>query len=465
MAATGFWPIRGKLSDALKYAENPNKTMNPSYLDKDLAAALEYAENSEKTDRRLFVTGINCSKYCAFDQMTAVKRRFCERGKNVAYHGYQSFQAGEVTPEEAHQIGIETARRMWGSRYQVIVTTHLNTDHLHNHFVVNSVSFRDGTKFRNKIGDHLELRRISDEVCRERGKTVLEHAKFRGVKEGAWWVRKNGGMTHREILKADVEECLKYSRRYDDLISRLRAMGYEIERNGEDFRHLSLKAPDWQRSIRLDSLGYPPEAVEGRFEQHWEDPYFYQLQNEHPRCRPKQLPLLQMEKELKYEIGHSRDTAAVLVDVIFYLILMLLQLTRSDTARAEGCRPLSPSVRMELVKMDQIQKESLLLAENHISTAEELVSFLKEKDEAVSALERERQSIRNRCRRPKSGEERAALNAQAREISAKLKPLREEQNTAKSIIDRLPQLQELLASEHALEIQARDKIRERSYER
>ena len=176
MATTGFWPVRGKLRDIIDYAENPDKTTAKEYLDDDLYDALRYVENDDKTDKKMFVTALNCSKSAAYEQMMAVKRKYGERGKVVAYHGYQSFAAGEVTPEEAHQIGIETARRMWGDRFQVVVTTHLNTNNLHNHFVINSVSFKDGGKYRNSIEQHHEIREISDEVCREYGKSVLEHS-------------------------------------------------------------------------------------------------------------------------------------------------------------------------------------------------------------------------------------------------------------------------------------------------
>ena len=97
--------------------------------------------------------------------MMTTKRRFGKLGGNVAYHGFQSFATGEVTPEEAHSIGMETARRIWGGEYEIVVTTHLNTDNLHNHIIVNSVSFKTGRKFENHISDHHRLREISDEIC------------------------------------------------------------------------------------------------------------------------------------------------------------------------------------------------------------------------------------------------------------------------------------------------------------
>ena len=180
MATTGFWPVRSSLGTVISYADNPDKTTNPKYLDDDLAHVLRYAENDNKTDQRLFVTGIHCTAEHALEDMTAVQRRFGLKGKIVAYHGYQSFKTGEVTPEEAHSIGIETAKAMWGDRFQVLVTTHLNTKTVHNHMVVNAVSYKDGKKFQNHVSDHIHLREISDRICRERQLSVLENAPFFG---------------------------------------------------------------------------------------------------------------------------------------------------------------------------------------------------------------------------------------------------------------------------------------------
>src|SRR5574344_685240 len=207
VATTGFWPVKSRLKEVIDYADNPDKTTERKYLDDDLAATLIYAENNSKTDRKMYVTGINCLTSKAYEQMMATKQRYGKTGGNVAYHSFQSFRTGEVTPEEAHQIGIETARAMWGSEYEIVVTTHLNTDNIHNNMVVNSVSFRTGRKFENHISDHHRLREISDAVCREHGKSVLEHSNFYGGEKGAYWVHKSGKQTHRDILKADVEEC------------------------------------------------------------------------------------------------------------------------------------------------------------------------------------------------------------------------------------------------------------------
>ena len=157
MATTGFWPVYNHLKETIAYAENPDKTVDRKFLDDDLWQALQYVENSDKTDQKMYVSAINCPKQKAYEYMMRTKRRFHETGKIVGYHGFQSFASGEVTPEEAHQIGCETARRMWGcgspvetsdcesnqkhrpsrqarNQYEVVVTTHLNTDNLHDHF-------------------------------------------------------------------------------------------------------------------------------------------------------------------------------------------------------------------------------------------------------------------------------------------------------------------------------------------
>ena len=237
MATTGFWPVKGRLKDIIDYAENPEKTT-------DLASTIDYATDSDKTDKRAYVSGVNCSKFTVLQDMIMVKKKFGEKGKNIAYHGYQSFAEGEITPAEAHEIGVETARRVWGERFQVIVTTHLNTENIHNHFVINSVSFKDGKKFRNQIGDRHELRKISDEICKSHGKSVLEGAPFYGGEKDDYWVHQTGRKTHRDILKEDIEYCLQYSKSPDTFIMQLKGLGYELDES-----RMSVKAKGWKKAI------------------------------------------------------------------------------------------------------------------------------------------------------------------------------------------------------------------------
>lgn len=366
MATAGFWPIHGKLKAAIDYAENPDKTTDRRCLDEDLAAALEYAGNDTKTDRRMFVSGINCSKFRAYEQMMAVKRRFGERGINVAYHGYQSFQVGEVTPEEAHAIGVETARRMWGDRYQVLVTTHLNTENLHNHFVVNSVSFVDGAKFRNKIGDHLELRKVSDAVCREQGKSVLKSSSFYGKSKEEYWPHQKGGQTHRDILRRDIDEAIANSPYWEKFEAYLKGLGYRYARDA-DYEHLSVIAPGWKSPVRLDSLGkdYTPERIRERLMENRDDFYLYRI----PPYKPKRRPLIELE------IEYRRSAHMGGIQLTFAILIQLLRLILDYQEGAQKTHPLSPAMRQELRKLDKTLKQYEFLQKNHLDTTEDLALF------------------------------------------------------------------------------------------
>ena len=170
MAVCEIWDVKGRLDHPIDYAENPEKTANPKYSESDLQAmvdVMEYATNKDKTEQRFFVSGVNCDPTTARDEMMITKAQWNDTSEIVCYHGFQSFKAGEVTPEVAHEVGVKLAEKMWGSRFQVIVATHLNTECLHNHFVVNSVSFTDGKHYHDNKKYLRLLRKRSDELCRE----------------------------------------------------------------------------------------------------------------------------------------------------------------------------------------------------------------------------------------------------------------------------------------------------------
>ena len=122
MATTKIWTVKDNLERTVNYAANPEKTIDP-----DLKKAIHYAGDEAKTESRCYVTGVNCNADTAFEEMSAVQERFGKTGGNVAYHAYQSFKTGEITPELCHEIGVKLAKKMWGNEYQVLVATHLNT--------------------------------------------------------------------------------------------------------------------------------------------------------------------------------------------------------------------------------------------------------------------------------------------------------------------------------------------------
>ena len=476
MAVTGFWPIYKNLKATLDYADNPDKTTDRRYLDDDLYAALSYAENDNKTDRKMYVGGINCSKQNAYAEMIAVQRRFGLRGKVVGYHGIQSFRESEVTPEQAFEIGMETARRMWGcgspvetsdcnsnqkhrpSRqarpgYQVLVTVHLNTDNVHCHFVVNPVSFKDGTKFQNKIGDHKELRRVSDEICREHGLSVLENSNFYGGHKKDYWRHKSGKKTHRDYLREDVEYCLTFATTPREFESQLFALGYTL-----DPVRFSVKAKHWERSVRLANIGFTKEIVQAQLDRNAENRYHLFTLEYRPPYRPKKFPLEDELRKLEFSIDHCYDAATVFVDTIFYIIITVIQIA----AELADVMLLSPDLRAAEKDLKELISDYHFLKENDIHTVADLQANIDESKAQLSDLERERKTLSNRIRRPKSLEDESQNKESRKAISKQMKPVREKLRRAEKILEKSPHLYELLKQERELERKARARYLDRS---
>ena len=171
MAYTKILVISNRLDKCLDYVQNEEKTA--------LEAAIDYAMNQVKTERTCYESAINCDKARAYEDMLATKQRWGkEYRKRKGYHIIQSFAPGEVTPDEAHAVGVEFAHRLLSKRYEVIVTTHLDKAHLHNHIVFNAVSFLDGRMYLDRLRDYygkngVGIRGTSDAICREHGLSII----------------------------------------------------------------------------------------------------------------------------------------------------------------------------------------------------------------------------------------------------------------------------------------------------
>ena len=461
MATTGFWPVKGRLKDVITYADNPEKTGG-------LRNALEYASDGDKTDECFFVTALNCPKQKVYESMTATKRHFGKLGGNVAYHGYQSFRKDEVTPDEALAIGRETARRMWGDKYEVLIAVHGNTDNIHCHFVINSVSFRTGEKYRNKIADHIKLREISDAVCLEYGKSVMKDAPFRKGEKNAYWVKKNGTMTHMDILKEDMELCLNEAYSVKDLIRRMDAIGYECDFIPKH-AHWTVKAADWERPVRIDRLGFTKERLKRELDGHKLNGYgtfnqtgFYLLS--HPIYKPKYYPVNSFFRETEYELNNTSSIgviAAVPLVILFAILLEIMQLA----SQQKDYRPQTPGLRKLITEAHDIKLEYQLLTDNNISSVQELFDFRDKTESNITVLETERQWIRNKIRRCASDEEKNELKRQAKEITKQINPLRKQNKIADRIEKRTPELLKMLICERELEIRSIKKQKNLNYER
>ena len=228
MAITKILPVRGQLKGCLDYAANPQKT---EYLNTaDMQRLMNYTQNGDKTEHQLYVSGFNCDPQNAYYLMQATKRRW---GKpldsgNVGYHIIQSFKPSEATPDQVHEIGCEFARRFLADRFECTVSTHLDKGHLHNHIVVNSVSFMDGRMFRNDFTTYYKgIRAVSDELCRENRLSVVE-TDGHGKSYGEWKHEKEGSPTLRGMVKADVEVAMTAADSFAGFVAELQKMGYAV---------------------------------------------------------------------------------------------------------------------------------------------------------------------------------------------------------------------------------------------
>ena len=434
MATTSIWRVKGWLGKVVIYVENPDKTANPKFYTQEdmteqdgqnLSDVIRYAVNSEKTQQthnedctvvHRFVSGINCSPSTARDEMLAVKKRFGKENGTVAYHGYQSFAPGEATPEIAHEIGKKLAARLWGDRYQVIIATHLDKEnHLHNHFVLNTVSFVDGIKYHRTKKDYHDMQTVSDKLCREYGLSVIDHPQRGKSKHyGEWRAEQEQRPTWRGLIRADIDEAIRQSMTERQFFENLRKKGYEIK-TGKD---ISVRPPGKERFVRLiRNFGddYSIGAIRRRI--------LAQSRPERPVPEPSR-------KIRQYRVNGSLQTARKVTGfrALYLYYCYLLGIFPKDRTRASPKR-LHFLLREDLRKLDAISEETKLLVQNRIDTAEQLFSYRSEIEQKMESLVTSRKELYrlSRTTAVKADEGKAAeIKSRIAAISKELVGLRKE---------------------------------------
>ena len=279
MAVTSIWHVSNRMDMALDYIMNPEKTTEKPELSPEAVAArqavgdvINYASNADKTEHMMYVTGINCTPGTALEDFMRTKRFWDKTDGRLAYHGYQSFREGdgEITAEKAHEIGIRLAQELWGDRFEVVVATHLNTGHYHNHFVVNSVSFMDGLKYRRTMDDYRKMREISDRLCKEAKLHVVEEpSNIKGKNYSEWRAERQGKTTVRGTIREDIDYAIRLSRSEYDFVRTMEGLGYEFKffkPDGTNYEHPGLKPPGAKSYFRFRGLGdgYDYESIRRR---------------------------------------------------------------------------------------------------------------------------------------------------------------------------------------------------------
>jgi len=395
MATTSLWKIKGRLKDLMEYVENPAKTQKAEL--QDFFNAMEYARNPEKTEREYYVTAINCLKEIALQQMILTKEQFGKKDGIIAWHGYQSFKPGEVTAEECHAIGIETAKAMWGEDYQVIVTTHLDKDHLHNHFLLNSVSFRTGKKYNYTNAERRRMVAVSDQLCREHGLSVIEKPK-KAPGRTVWEDEKAGKPTRYNVYRADLMNAMNGSRTLALMQRYLEELGYDVDFTGEKWK---IKLNCYRYFTHLETLNpeWTPEYIRshlGRDTRYGNIPAVVTLS-----------PYVSEELQGVWQRGQRTEN--------IYHLFLWWQYQLGVKPEWKHYEPTSPYMREELRQLDSLFEQVKYLCNNKIETREQLWDHLRETEKALEEELQNRDKLRNKLRRakPEEKEEYCRLRDQA----------------------------------------------------
>ena len=407
MAYTSVIPVR-RLDRAVKYVMNKEKTTAVSLQD-----ALDYASNRDKTEKSCFESSYACTLETAFSDMRQTKERWHKSGGVQGYHLVQSFAAGEVSPELAHQIAKELAARVLGGRYEYVIGTHLNTGHIHSHIVWNSVSCVDGKKYRSNYKSYVtEIRAVSDELCRKYKLSVIDTENSNHVAKpyAEWLAEKNNQPTWRTAIRQDVDEAIRQSLTWRQFLTVLDRKGYEVRMRR---KYPVLRPPGKERFVRFKTLGkrYTPEAIQTRIL--YPQSYHPYVENpptiQHGRLRSRKKPCRKLTG----------------LRALYYRYLYELG------ALPHKPRSSSYAVRQDAYKLDQRIRQMEFLSKNRIDTLAQLETHRQALQTEIRQLQTKRKQL------PKTDD----VQSQHESVNTALKQLRQEERLCRKI------------AEHSIEVQ------------
>lgn len=420
MATTKIWAVKCRMDHVLDYATDKEKTAI-SWSDSDLQAmrdVMDYAMNDAKTEKQYYVTGLRCDLPNARTQMMRTKRIHHKKDGILAFHGYQSFKPGEVTPEIAHEIGVKLAEQLWPD-YQVIVATHLDKAHIHSHFVVNSVSI-DGRKFNATKNSYKEMRIASDRLCKQYGLSVIEEQRANLKKHYNEWAAENEGVpTWRTFIRSDMDNAIKYSMTFQEFVSNMKKKGYVFEYRGSFLR---VKAEGMKRFVRLRSLGagYSEEGIQRRI-----------LRNRYPEVPPRIKPPRPRKVIFHGDFRLQKITWKGLRALYYFYIRKL---------RAAAAHPHEPypfALKDDLRLLDAISEQAKFLTRYSLDTGEQVEALKARLTHQLSELQREQKELANEKRRKGTTPERMQeLQAQTTRLNAALRQTRKDLKLCDDVLER-----------------------------
>jgi hypothetical protein len=331
-------------------------------------------------------------------------------------HLIQSFKPNEITPEEAHRVSIELAKRLLG-KYEVVIGTHIDHEHIHSHVVFNSVSFVDGEKFRNDFKAYFHvIRKTSDEICREHKLSVIEKPQARGKHYAEWRADKEGKPTIRSQIKADIDSVIPRAINWDMFIGLLRANGFKVSID-ENHKYITLLAPYAKRAIRLSEKlgkGYTVDEIKYRIDHSLIEPYPF-IKPPPKRYFCAKLP----SKPVKRYKG---------IQALYWHYTILLRRVKKRRATPKQ----TAYLRKEVTKMQGYIKQQNFLDVRNLQTPEDVRGYWEKVAEMLSQKLELRHELRNR------GEDYV-------EISREIKELRAESKMCENILSNAKQIEKNLS--------------------
>ncbi|MCR4609902.1 MAG: relaxase/mobilization nuclease domain-containing protein [Eubacterium sp.] len=430
---------------------------------KTVGSVIRYV--SDKNEGLRFVTGINCTPEGATKKMVYTRKMFGEKGNRVLWHGYQSFAPGESTPEQVHRMGVELAEKLWGDRFEVVVATHLDRAHLHNHMVINATSFIDGKKF-NWDKEYPRMQRMSDMIAvREGCSTLAINSEDMSMSDNP--ARK--GYTIEKVVREDIDTCIEISNSLEEWEELMRKKGYMIDNSR---KYLRIYPYGHSKCIRVDRRfgdDYTHEGIERRIlERVMDHPntQFEDNESEDDRytLRPPETELepgseSKFEKEFDAEIERESEAEPgkdELSDDEYVTALYHALKTEESGDEPKGIQVvylrfivgmgtfykshgriarIHYLYREELIKLDKYIDESRYLIRNDISTEDELdVKYLEEK-KALDTLKESRKDLQNMLRSAQA-DERESIQEELQNINHMIREDRKNIRICESIKKR-----------------------------
>ena len=379
----------------------------------NLNGLIEYVMNGDKTDEMKYVSGVNCLPETAYEEMTSTKNRF-NKGKEqiIGYHLIQSFKEGEVTPEVAHELGLEYVNEVFGKDFEVVVATHLNTDNVHNHIVINSVSLKTGKKFYDYHASRDYLRIVSDCICQYYGLSVLEDSIWKHKGAYKRFAKENSYM---QMVKSDVDRCIEKALYEKDFRKRLEELGYSYSNTYEQGLVIIDNTRD--RKVYLQKFfgdEYSYNKVIDRILE-------YENTNIIKYGKKYKMGIEEYKKML--EIKRKNEIKKLPLLYILFCILLKIDPIPAKMDFKNARVPLTKEMRIEVKYMNELSRQAVLLTENKIGSLGDLNAFRTKLEDEVRTLKGTRESLQRKKRKSTNQEDIAKFDTELKLIAPKIKQL------------------------------------------